>query len=193
VPRPGDVVQPAARIEADRSLASGVTLAAFGAPARLPRWRPRSTGGASPPAALLLAQILLLCSVVAPCRRGASPSRCDARLSPRDTSPVAVGRWSVRSSVFRSQARTTWPVCAASSVCACGCWAERVGAGRSDCGDGLRNPTRGGAAKASAAPLSFRQRQRHEVWGTHRPISGAARHPSVASRFLPSPRSSRES
>jgi hypothetical protein len=32
-----------------------------------------STGDASPPTALLLAQILLVFSVVAPCRRGASP------------------------------------------------------------------------------------------------------------------------
>jgi hypothetical protein len=32
-----------------------------------------STGDASPPAALLLAQILPVFSVVAPCRRGASP------------------------------------------------------------------------------------------------------------------------
>src|SRR5438034_10546283 len=71
-----------------------------GPPARLPRWGPRSTGDASPPhpnaaaalgtpapAALLLAQILPVLpphraqyarrgppfSLVAPCRRGASP------------------------------------------------------------------------------------------------------------------------
>ena len=42
-------------------------------------WQPvakvwlHSTGDASPPAALLLAQILPVFSVVAPCRRGASP------------------------------------------------------------------------------------------------------------------------
>jgi hypothetical protein len=104
VPRPGDVVQPAARIEADRSLARSVTLAAFGAPARLPRWGTRSMGGASPPAALLLAQILPVCSVVAPCRLGASPSRCDARLSPR---LLARCRWSLVRSFVRFQVAGT--------------------------------------------------------------------------------------
>ena len=64
-----------------------------GPPTRLPRWGPRSTGDASPGAALLLAQILPVFSVapraleragrVAPCRGAPRPSRCDARLSPR--------------------------------------------------------------------------------------------------------------
>ena len=43
--------------------------------------RLHSTGDASPLAGLLLPQILPVFSVVAPCRRGASSSRCDAGLS----------------------------------------------------------------------------------------------------------------
>ena len=44
-----------------------------GPPTPLPRWGPRSTGDASPGAALLLLQIQAVFSVVAPCPRGASP------------------------------------------------------------------------------------------------------------------------
>src|SRR4029453_14519821 len=50
-----------------------------------------STGDASPPAALLLAQILPVFSVVAPCRRGASPVSVRRQTFTTDCEPASIG------------------------------------------------------------------------------------------------------
>ena len=47
-----------------------------------------STGDASPPAALLLAQILPVFSVVAPCRRGGAPNAAAALGTPGRLAPL---------------------------------------------------------------------------------------------------------